>query len=76
MTDLTTRARRAADAFGDAEIANLLRELVDQNNTLRETATALLSRIDNMTTAEFERGGERDEREALRAALNETPEAS
>lgn len=32
-------------------------------------ATALLDRIDGITTDEFERGGERAEREALRAAL-------
>lgn len=32
-------------------------------------ARGLLRKIDNMTTVEFERGAEREEREALRSAL-------
>lgn len=32
-------------------------------------AAAFLSRIDHITTQDFERGGDRVEREALRAAL-------
>ena len=36
---------------------------------LLEAAKALLGRIDEMTTEEFSRGGERVEREALRLAI-------
>ena len=34
-----------------------------------DAARALLDRIDNITTDEFSRGGEMDEREALRKAF-------
>ena len=49
--------------------------LTDQNHTLtdldtlRVAAAALLNRIDHITTHDFERGGERKEREALRKVL-------
>lgn len=36
---------------------------------LREAASALLARLDRITTDDFSRGGERQEREALRALL-------
>jgi hypothetical protein len=39
------------------------------SSELRQAAQALLARLDDMTTLEFSRGGERVEREALRAAL-------
>jgi hypothetical protein len=38
---------------------------------LVEASAALLARIDNITTEEFSRGGDRFEREALRAAIAE-----
>ena len=34
-----------------------------------QAAAALLAKIDDITTEDFSRGGERDEREALRRAL-------
>lgn len=37
--------------------------------SLADAIRAMLTRIDNMTTEEFGRGGEKVEREALRAAL-------
>lgn len=40
------------------------------DDELRKAAQALLDRIENMTTEEFSRGGERQEREALRAILS------
>lgn len=36
---------------------------------LADAARALLDRLDNMTVDEFQRGGERNERERLRAGL-------
>ncbi len=44
-------------------------ERVKARQTVVTAAAALLARIDDMTTAEFQLSGERDEREALRAAL-------
>ena len=43
----------------------------DKADTLYQAASALLERIDNMTTEEFSKGGERSEREALRRVLCE-----
>lgn len=41
----------------------------EQVNRIIRAARALLARIDNITTDDFMRGGERLEREALRSAL-------
>jgi hypothetical protein len=41
----------------------------DAKDAVIAAARGLLTRITHITTAEFERGGDRDEREALREAL-------
>jgi hypothetical protein len=41
---------------------------------LAEKAKALLARLENLTTDQFSKGGERKEREELRAALREMGE--
>lgn len=56
---VAVKATRAAMKNNDT--ASLVR--------VRDAAAALLARIDNLTTDEFQLGGERIEREALRAAL-------
>lgn len=65
IADAQAAATRAGIEAGErsaqAEIARL--------RAVAAAARALLDKIDNMTTEEFERGREKAEREALRAAL-------
>lgn len=56
--------------------ARLAREYAYRYGELREAARALLERIDNMTTADFARGGEVVERERLRHVLFDATEGS
>lgn len=42
---------------------------MDAENELRAAAAALLARVDSITSDEFQRGGERPQREHLRAVL-------
>lgn len=52
------------------EVARARREeLRQQPRDLLAAAIALLNKIDDITTHEFARGGEREEREALRKAI-------
>ena len=44
-------------------------ELNTKHQALRGAAFALLARIDNITTEDFSKGGDRQEREALRELL-------
>jgi hypothetical protein len=48
--------------------------LVDEMEQLWVAAAALLNRIDHITTEEFSKGGERNEREALRQVLANIPQ--
>lgn len=61
--------RLGATAMRIAEERNGLLERVRQLVVVEVAARLLLARIDNLTTDEFQRGGERTEREMLRAAL-------
>ncbi len=74
MTTLT-RAQRLATIEEEWEQpatvnANRYRAEIDRRLQLEVAAAALLDRLDNMTTAQFSCGGERAEREALRALLH------
>ena len=42
---------------------------ISTQDELLRAAKATLDKLDNITTEEFSRGGEREEREALRAAV-------
>lgn len=69
MAKLTTIAREA-----DRFLASESRRMAKLNSQkqlarIRDAAASLLARIDNLTTDEFQLGGERAERETLRALL-------
>lgn len=60
------------DATNQLKASRIRRNLTQA--AVNRAATALLARIDDITTEEFERGGERAEREALREALTRLAE--
>lgn len=72
------RASQSGDPLaGEAadEIEDLLALLGSRTtNEVRRAATALLRRLDNMTTEEFSHGGEKVETEALKATLGLDPD--
>ncbi len=63
-----SRVRTIAEARAEMP-SDRIAERVKARRAVVTAAAALLARIDDITTAEFQLGGERDEREALRAAL-------
>ena len=70
----TRRKLNLSAKEADRFLASETRRMAKENSTaqltlVRDAARALLARIDNLTTDEFQLGGERKEREALRAAL-------
>jgi glycosyltransferase involved in cell wall biosynthesis len=61
-------AERSDPAFNTTDIARIIDRETGVKE-LMEAAQALLKRIDNITTLDFSRGGEKTERENLRAIL-------
>ena len=57
----------------EQQIVELRRELAEAHNAdLLAAAEALLDRLDTMTTEEFRHGGEREQRESLRAEVQKS----
>lgn len=56
--------------------ASVANDAIDEHKAVVEAARLLLDRIDGITTDEFQLGGEREQREALRRALARLGEVS